>query len=132
MADAFFNFNGTAGVWRRAAIDSAGGWHTDTLTEDLDLSYRAQLAGWQFVFLPDVAVPGELPIDMTAFKSQQHRWAKGSIQTCLKVLPSILRSSLPLRTKTEACFHLTANFNYLLLIPFLRFIGSCAGHALSV
>tara|TARA_B100000809_G_scaffold67360_1_gene64300 strand:+ start:5465 stop:6976 length:1512 start_codon:yes stop_codon:yes gene_type:complete len=114
----FFNFNGTAGVWRRAAIDSAGGWHTDTLTEDLDLSYRAQLAGWQFVFLPDVAVPAELPIDMTAFKSQQHRWAKGSIQTCLKVLPTILRSSLPLRTKTEACFHLTANFNYLLLVPF--------------
>ena len=111
----FFNFNGTAGVWRKAAIDSAGGWHTDTLTEDLDLSYRAQLAGWQFVFLPDVAVPAELPIDMTAFKSQQHRWAKGSIQTCLKVLPAILRSSLPLRTKTEACFHLTANFNYLLL-----------------
>ena len=112
----FFNFNGTAGVWRRAAIESAGGWHSDTLTEDLDLSYRAQLAGWKFVFVPDVAA--ELPTHMTAFKSQQHRWAKGSIQTCLKVLPVLLRSSLSFRIKAEACFHLAANFNYLLLVPF--------------
>lgn len=114
----FFNFNGTAGVWRRAAIESAGGWHSDTLTEDLDLSYRAQLAGWKFVFVSDVAVPAELPTHMTAFKSQQHRWAKGSTQTCLKVLPVLLRSSLSFRIKAEACFHLAANFNYLLLVPF--------------
>ncbi len=114
----FFNFNGTAGVWRREAIETAGGWQSDTLTEDLDLSYRAQLAGWNFMFVPDVAVPAELPIHMTAFKSQQHRWAKGSIQTCLKVLPALLRSSLSWRIKAEACFHLAANFNYLLLVPF--------------
>ena len=112
----FFNFNGTAGVWRRAAIESVGGWHHDTLTEDLDLSYRAQLAGWRFVFLAEVVAPAELPIDMTAFKSQQHRWAKGSIQTCVKLLPAIMRARLPLRVKVEAFFHLTANFNYLLLL----------------
>ena len=113
----FFNFNGTAGVWRRVAIESVGGWHNDTLTEDLDLSYRAQLAGWRFVFLAEVVAPAELPIDMTAFKSQQHRWAKGSIQTCVKLLPAIMRARLPLRVKVEAFFHLTANFNYLLLLP---------------
>ena len=83
----FFNFNGTAGVWRRAAIDDAGGWQHDTLTEDLDLSYRAQLRGWQFLFLPDLVTPAEVPVEMNAFKSQQHRWAKGSIQTCRKLLP---------------------------------------------
>jgi cellulose synthase/poly-beta-1,6-N-acetylglucosamine synthase-like glycosyltransferase len=111
----FFNFNGTAGVWRREAIDSAGGWQHDTLTEDLDLSYRAQLAGWRFVFLPDLVSPAEVPVEMTSFKSQQHRWAKGSIQTCLKLLPRILRSNLPLTVKAEAFFHLSANFNYLLM-----------------
>ena len=83
-AGRFFNFNGTAGIWRRAAIDDAGGWQHDTLTEDLDLSYRAQLRGWKFVFLPDLVAPAELPVEMNAFKSQQHRWAKGSIQTCLQ------------------------------------------------
>lgn len=112
----FFNFNGAAGVWRRAAIESAGGWQHDTLTEDLDLSYRAQLAGWRFVFLPDVVAPAELPVEMSAFKSQQHRWAKGSIQTCRKVLPAVLRADLPLRVKAEAFLHLTANFNYLLVL----------------
>ena len=112
----FFNFNGTAGVWRRAAIDDAGGWQPDTLTEDLDLSYRAQLAGWRFVFLPDLVAPAELPVEMNAFKTQQHRWAMGSIQTCLKVLPGVLRSGLPPRLKLEAFFHLTANFNYPLLL----------------
>ena len=86
-AGRFFNFNGTAGVWRREAIDDAGGWQHDTLTEDLDLSYRAQLRGWQFVFLPDLVAPAEVPVEMNAFKSQQHRWAKGSIQTCRKLLP---------------------------------------------
>jgi cellulose synthase/poly-beta-1,6-N-acetylglucosamine synthase-like glycosyltransferase len=111
----FFNFNGTAGVWRREAIESAGGWQHDTLTEDLALSYRAQLAGWGFVFLPDLISPAEVPVEMNSFKSQQHRWAKGSIQTCLKLLPRILRSDQPFGVKAEAFFHLTANFNYLLM-----------------
>jgi cellulose synthase/poly-beta-1,6-N-acetylglucosamine synthase-like glycosyltransferase len=111
----FFNFNGTAGVWRRIAIDDAGGWQHDTLTEDLDLSYRAQLRGWQFVFVPGVIAPAEVPVEMNAFKSQQHRWAKGSIQTCRKLLPRLLRSNLPLGVKAEAFFHLTANFNYILM-----------------
>ncbi len=111
----FFNFNGTAGVWRRIAIDDAGGWQHDTLTEDLDLSYRAQMRGWQFVFVPELIAPAEVPVEMNAFKSQQHRWAKGSIQTCRKLLPRILRSNLPLGVKTEAFFHLTANFNYILM-----------------
>jgi cellulose synthase/poly-beta-1,6-N-acetylglucosamine synthase-like glycosyltransferase len=112
----FFNFNGTAGVWRRGAIDDAGGWQHDTLTEDLDLSYRAQLRGWRFVFLSDVIAPAEVPVEMNGFKSQQHRWAKGSIQTCRKLLPRILRADLPLGIKAEAFFHLTANFNYPLMV----------------
>jgi cellulose synthase/poly-beta-1,6-N-acetylglucosamine synthase-like glycosyltransferase len=111
----FFNFNGTAGIWRRQAIDEAGGWQHDTLTEDLDLSYRAQLRGWRFVFVPDVIAPAEVPVEMNAFKSQQHRWAKGSIQTCRKLLPRVLQSDLPLAVKAEAFFHLTANFNYPLM-----------------
>ena len=111
----FFNFNGTAGVWRRVAIDDAGGWQHDTLTEDLDLSYRAQLRGWQFVFVSDLIAPAEVPVEMNAFKSQQHRWAKGSIQTCRKLLPAILRADLPFGVKAEAFFHLTANFNYILM-----------------
>ena len=112
----FFNFNGTAGVWRRAAIADAGGWQHDTLTEDLDLSYRAQLKGWRFVFVSDLIAPAEVPVEMNAFKSQQHRWAKGSIQTCRKLLPQILRADVPLGVKTEAFFHLTANFNYPLMV----------------
>jgi cellulose synthase/poly-beta-1,6-N-acetylglucosamine synthase-like glycosyltransferase len=111
----FFNFNGTAGVWRRTAIEEAGGWQHDTLTEDLDLSYRAQLRGWRFVFVSDLIAPAEVPVEMNAFKSQQHRWAKGSIQTCRKLLPRILQSDLPLGIKIEAFFHLTANFNYPLM-----------------
>jgi len=111
----FFNFNGTAGIWRRNAIADAGGWQHDTLTEDLDLSYRAQLRGWKFVFLPGLIAPAEVPVEMNAFKSQQHRWAKGSIQTCRKLLPAILASNLPLRVKAEAFFHLSANFNYPLM-----------------
>jgi len=114
-AGRFFNFNGTAGVWRRAAIDDAGGWQHDTLTEDLDLSYRAQLRGWRFVFVSDLIAPAEVPVEMNAFKSQQHRWAKGSIQTCRKLLPQILRAPVPLGVKAEAFFHLTANFNYPLM-----------------
>jgi cellulose synthase/poly-beta-1,6-N-acetylglucosamine synthase-like glycosyltransferase len=114
-AGCFFNFNGTAGVWRREAIDGAGGWQHDTLTEDLDLSYRAQLRGWRFLFVPEVVSPAEVPVEMNSFKSQQHRWAKGSIQTCRKLLPRILRSPLPLHVKAEAFFHLSANFNYVLM-----------------
>jgi cellulose synthase/poly-beta-1,6-N-acetylglucosamine synthase-like glycosyltransferase len=114
-AGCFFNFNGTAGVWRREAIADAGGWQHDTLTEDLDLSYRAQLRGWTFVFLPDLVSPAEVPVEMNSFKSQQHRWAKGSIQTCMKLLPRILSSKQPLSVKAEAFFHLSANFNYLLM-----------------
>jgi cellulose synthase/poly-beta-1,6-N-acetylglucosamine synthase-like glycosyltransferase len=112
----FFNFNGTAGIWRREVIGDAGGWQHDTLTEDLDLSYRAQLRGWKFVFLQDLVSPAEVPVEMNSFKSQQFRWAKGSIQTCRKVLPAILKSDLPLGIKAEAFFHLTANFNYVLMI----------------
>jgi len=112
----FFNFNGTAGVWRRSVIADAGGWQHDTLTEDLDLSYRAQLRGWKFVFVSDVIAPAEVPVEMNSFKSQQHRWAKGSIQTCRKLLPEILRANVPLSTKAEAFFHLTANFNYPLMV----------------
>jgi cellulose synthase/poly-beta-1,6-N-acetylglucosamine synthase-like glycosyltransferase len=111
----FFNFNGTAGIWRRDAITDAGGWQHDTLTEDLDLSYRAQLRGWQFVFLQDLIAPAEVPVEMNAFKSQQHRWAKGSIQTFRKLMPRLLQSDLPVGVKAEAFFHLSANFNYLLM-----------------
>jgi cellulose synthase/poly-beta-1,6-N-acetylglucosamine synthase-like glycosyltransferase len=112
----FFNFNGTAGIWRRQAIAAAGGWEHDTLTEDLDLSYRAQLAGWRFLYLPALAVPSELPVDATGFKGQQHRWAKGAAQTARKLLPGILRSPLPLRVKTEAFVHLTNNLSYPLMV----------------
>ena len=111
----FFNFNGTAGIWRREAIIDGGGWQHDTLTEDLDLSYRTQLRGWQFVFLPGHVAPAELPVEMNAFKSQQHRWAKGSIQTFLKLMPRILQSDQPFKVKAEAFFHLSANFNYPLM-----------------
>src|SRR6266487_2368602 len=111
----FFNFNGTAGLWRRSCIEEAGGWQHDTLCEDLDLSYRAQLVGWKFIFLSDVVTPAELPVDMNGFKSQQHRWTKGSIQTCKKLLPTIWRSRLPFPIKLEATGHLMSNFAYLLL-----------------
>jgi cellulose synthase/poly-beta-1,6-N-acetylglucosamine synthase-like glycosyltransferase len=112
----FFNFNGTAGIWRRQAIDAAGGWQHDTLTEDLDLSYRSQLAGWEFLYLPELAVPSELPVDINGFKSQQYRWAKGSIQTGRKLLGRILRADLPLRVKAEAFVHLTNNISYPLTV----------------
>jgi cellulose synthase/poly-beta-1,6-N-acetylglucosamine synthase-like glycosyltransferase len=115
-AGRFFNFNGTAGVWRRSAIADAGGWQHDTLTEDLDLSYRAQLRGWRFVYLPDLVTPAELPVEMNAFKTQQQRWAKGSVQVCKKLLPRILASPLPWREKVEATFHLTANMAYPLMV----------------
>ncbi len=112
----FFNFNGTAGIWRKRAIEEAGGWQHDTLTEDLDLSYRAQLAGWRFLFLPEVKAPAELPVEVHAFKRQQFRWAKGSIQTARKLVPTILRSSIPWRVKLESLVHLTNNVCYLLMI----------------
>ena len=112
----FFNFNGTAGIWRRSCLEDAGGWQSDTLTEDLDVSYRAQLRGWRFVYQRDCAAPAEVPVDIHGFKSQQHRWAKGSIQTGRKLLPSILRSRLPWRIKAEAFFHLTNNVSYLLVL----------------
>ncbi len=112
----FFNFNGTGGLWRRSCIEEAGGWQHDTLTEDLDLSYRAQLKGWRFVFLADLITPAELPVDMNGFKSQQHRWTKGSIQTCIKLLPTVWRARLPLLIKLEATAHLTSNYAYLLLL----------------
>ncbi len=112
----FFNFNGTAGIWRRSAISDAGGWEHDTLTEDMDLSYRAQLKGWKFVYLSDVVAPAEIPVEMASFKSQQHRWAKGSIQVAKKMLPTILKSDAPFKVKLEAFFHLTNNLAYVLMI----------------
>jgi cellulose synthase/poly-beta-1,6-N-acetylglucosamine synthase-like glycosyltransferase len=112
----FMSFNGTAGAWRRTCIADAGGWHHDTLTEDLDLSYRAQMKGWKFIYLPEVTSPAELPPEMNAFKSQQHRWAKGGAQTCRKLLPSILSSRLPWRIKLEAFFHLTSWASYFLIL----------------
>jgi cellulose synthase/poly-beta-1,6-N-acetylglucosamine synthase-like glycosyltransferase len=115
-AGVFFNFNGTAGMWRREAISSAGGWQHDTLTEDTDLSYRAQMVGWRFKYLQDVECPAELPIEMTAFKTQQARWAKGLIQTGKKILPRVMKSDQPWHTKLEAWYHLTANLSYPLMI----------------
>ena len=112
----FFNFNGTAGMWRIQAIVDGGGWQHDTLTEDTDLSYRSQLAGWKFKYLPDVECPSELPIEMTAFKTQQARWAKGLIQTSIKVLPMMFKSNVPRRIKVEAVYHLTANLSYPLMV----------------
>lgn len=110
----FFNFNGTAGIWRRSAIESAGGWKADTVTEDLDLSYRAQLCGWKFIYRDDIAVPSELPITLAAFRSQQQRWAKGSVQTARKILPRLFASPLSFSVKAEAAAHLLANFGWLL------------------
>ncbi len=118
----FFNFNGTAGMWRKSAIIDAGGWHHDTLTEDMDLSFRAQLRGWRFVYVPDALAPAEVPCEMNSFKSQQFRWAKGSAQTAKKLLPIVLRAKLPFHVKVEALFHLTNNFAYvfLILLAFLQ------------
>jgi cellulose synthase/poly-beta-1,6-N-acetylglucosamine synthase-like glycosyltransferase len=112
----FFNFNGTAGMWRRRAIDEAGGWQHDTLTEDTDLSYRAQLKGWKFIYLQDVECPAELPVEMTAFKTQQARWAKGLIQVSKKILPKVFASNASRHHKIEAWYHLTANLSYPLMI----------------
>ncbi|HYO10395.1 MAG TPA: glycosyltransferase [Tepidisphaeraceae bacterium] len=112
----FMHFNGTAGVWRRTTIEDGGGWQHDTLTEDLDLSYRCQLKGWQFVYLPQFCAPAELPPEMVAFKQQAFRWTKGSMQTGIKLLPRILRSHLPVNVKWEAFFHLTNTIVYPLMV----------------
>ena len=118
----FFNFNGTAGMWRRKAIEDGGGWQHDTLTEDTDLSYRSQMAGWRFKYLPEVECPSELPIEMTAFKTQQARWAKGLIQTSIKILPTVFRSKMPWRAKFEALHHLTCNLSYPLMVIMSAFL----------
>ena len=111
----FFNFNGTAGVWRKEAIRDGGGWQADTLTEDLDLSYRAQLSGWRFVYRDDVAVPAELSVEIAAYRQQQQRWAQGGAQAARKLLPTILRARLPRNVKREATWHLLTHFAYPLL-----------------
>lgn len=113
---AFFNFNGTAGVWRRTTIEAAGGWQHDTLTEDLDLSYRAQLAGWRFVYLAGLTADAEIPAEMQGFRSQQHRWAKGSIECLRKLAPQLIRARLPLGVRIEAFAHLTSNLSYVLIL----------------
>jgi cellulose synthase/poly-beta-1,6-N-acetylglucosamine synthase-like glycosyltransferase len=116
-AGLFFNFNGTAGILRRSMIEDAGGWQHDTLTEDSDLSYRAQLRGWQFIYLPWVECPSELPVDTYGFQVQQQRWAKGLTQVAMKLLPTIWRSKeIGWREKAEAFFHLTPNFSYPLMV----------------
>jgi hypothetical protein len=131
---AFFNFNGSAGVWRKQAVLDAGGWQPDTLTEDLDLSYRAQLKGWRFLYVSDVVVPAELPVEMSSLKAQHHRWALGSIQTALKLLPQVLRSSQPWHVKLETCFHFGMWLHYplgilvaLLILPELMIHRSQLG-----
>ena len=119
----FFNFNGTAGIWRRQAIEMSGGWQHDTLTEDTDLSFRAQLMGWKFVYLLDEESPAEIPVEINAFKAQQRRWAKGVMQVGLKLYPRIWLAPLPLRVKLEMFFRLTGNISYPLMIvaSFLQF-----------
>lgn len=132
----FINFNGTGGVWRKTCIEDAGSWHSDTLTEDLDLSYRAQLKGWKFKFLNDVTSPAELPAEVNALKSQQFRWTKGAIETARKILPEVWKSKLPLRVKIHSTFHLTNNivFPFILLAGILNvpliFIKQRGGHEL--
>ncbi|HEY6906026.1 MAG TPA: glycosyltransferase, partial [Ignavibacteriaceae bacterium] len=130
----FINFNGTGGIWKRACIEDAGNWHADTLTEDLDLSYRAQLNGWRFVFLQDFTSPAELPSEINALKTQQFRWTKGAIETAKKILPLVWRSKVPFRVKLQATFHLTNNivFPFILLAAILNvpliFIKNSGSH----
>ncbi len=111
----FINFNGTGGVWRKSCIEDAGNWHDDTITEDLDLSYRAQLNGWKFVYLRDITTPAELPAEMNALKAQQFRWTKGAIETAKKLLPLVWKSKIPLRIKLQSTFHLSNN----IVFPFI-------------
>ena len=117
--DLFLNFNGTAGLWRRACIEDAGGWQWDTLTEDLDLSYRAQMRGWKIDYLPDVVVPAELPAQVEAFKKQQFRWAMGSSQVVCKILPKVFESTLPWKIRLMAVLHLTGYFVHPLMLASL-------------
>ena len=130
----FINFNGTGGIWRKSCIEDAGNWHDDTLTEDLDLSYRAQLNGWKFVFLKDFTSPAELPSEINALKNQQFRWTKGAIETAKKILPLVWKSRVPLRVKLQATFHLTNNlvFPFILLAAILNvpliFIKNSGSH----
>jgi cellulose synthase/poly-beta-1,6-N-acetylglucosamine synthase-like glycosyltransferase len=118
----FINFNGTAGIWRKKCIFDAGNWHADTLTEDLDLSYRAQLKGWKFVYLNEVTSPAELPADINALKTQQFRWTKGAVETAKKLLPAVLKSKFPLRVKLEGIVHLTSNivFPFIVIVAVLN------------
>ncbi|MBF9237595.1 glycosyltransferase [Hymenobacter sp. BT683] len=116
FAGFFINFNGTGGIWRRTCIDDAGGWHIDTLTEDLDLSYRAQLRGWRFIYRPEIVAPAELPAVMDALKSQQFRWTKGAAETARKHLGTMWRSSQPLATKLQASFHLLNSSVYVVIM----------------
>ena len=129
----FFNFNGTAGMWRRACLEEAGGWQSDTLTEDLDISYRAQMNGWRFVFLEDTGVPAELPDHTGAFEIQQRRWSQGGIQTARKLLPELLRGPWPLAVKKEAVIHLCGHLAYplTLLLGLLIYPSALARRALS-
>ncbi len=130
----FINFNGTGGVWRKKCIEEAGNWHADTLTEDLDLSYRAQLIGWRFVFLKDFTSPAELPSEINALKAQQFRWTKGAVETAKKILPLVWKSKVPLRVKLQSTFHLTNNlvFPFILLAAILNvpliFIKNSGSH----
>jgi len=119
----FFNFNGTAGIWRRRAIEMSGGWQHDTLTEDTDLSFRAQLMGWRFVYLLDEDAPSEIPVEINAFKAQQRRWAKGVMQVGIKLYRRIWFAPLPLRVKLEMFFRLTGNISYplMIVVSFLQF-----------
>jgi cellulose synthase/poly-beta-1,6-N-acetylglucosamine synthase-like glycosyltransferase len=132
----FINFNGTGGVWRKDCIEDAGNWHADTLTEDLDLSYRAQLNGWKFVFLKDFTSPAELPSEISALKTQQFRWTKGAIETAKKILPVLWKSKMPMRVKLQSTFHLTNNlvFPFILLAAILNvplvFIKNSGSHEL--
>jgi hypothetical protein len=130
----FINFNGTGGVWRKECIEDAGNWHSDTLTEDLDLSYRAQLNGWKFIFLKDFTSPAELPSEISALKAQQFRWTKGAIETAKKILPLVWKSKVPLRVKLQSTFHLSNNlvFPFILLVAILNvpliFIKNSGSH----
>jgi cellulose synthase/poly-beta-1,6-N-acetylglucosamine synthase-like glycosyltransferase len=130
----FFNFNGTAGLWRRRCIDGAGGWRFDTLTEDLDLSYRAQMAGWRFAYLDDVVVPAEIPETVGALEVQQRRWAQGGVQTGRKILPRLLRGPYPLRVKLEAVIHLMGHLAHPLtwILALLLFPSAVARRALGL
>jgi cellulose synthase/poly-beta-1,6-N-acetylglucosamine synthase-like glycosyltransferase len=132
-----FNFSGTGGIWRRAAIADAGGWQHDTLTEDLDLSYRAQLKGWKFIYREDVVTPAELPAEMSAFRAQQYRWAKGTVQTARKLLGRVLSAKITMRQRIEASFHFLPHFAYplmlllsVLLLPALIVLPATDGRTL--